>query len=89
ELKEKLNITSKQLHKNSPDFNQTINKIKKANNYLQKNELDLMLPLIKNQFLNTNIKLLKHHFFFEKLPPAFVIEKESPDPELILLLYLF
>jgi hypothetical protein len=112
ELKDQLNITDDQLHRDSPTFPQTIKKIKdtyqgliprewilpilpnlpsliETKEQLEKKDINITLPLVEDQYLTNAIKLLKTHFHFDKLPSTFIIEKESPDPELTLLPSLF
>jgi hypothetical protein len=61
-----------------PDLNE-------ANSILLENQSPLTLPLLDNPHLNDNIKTLSKYFHFEKLPPNFIIEPESPEPALALL----
>jgi hypothetical protein len=112
ELKNQLNITDEQLHRDSSTFPQTFKKIKdtyqgsiprewilpilpnlpsitETKEQLEKSNINITLPLIEDQNLTTAIKLLKTHFYFDKLPPTFITEKELPDPGLTLLPCLF
>ncbi|CAG8502650.1 2990_t:CDS:2 [Acaulospora colombiana] len=57
--------------------------------HLNKIDINITLPLMDDQYLTPAIKLLRTHFYFDKLPSTFIIEKESPDLGLILLPCLF
>jgi hypothetical protein len=65
-----------------PNLNEAINHLKAIKSSIN-------LPLLEDQNFSNNIKILRNTFYFEKLPPNFINEPESPDPELVHLPNLF
>ena len=59
--------------------------ISETQKYLTNNNISINMPILEDQNFTTNIKLLREHFFFERLPPEFITEPESPEPVLTLL----
>jgi hypothetical protein len=57
--------------------------------YLNQHNIPLILPISDNQNFNEHINTLKTIFYFERLPSEFIIDPESPDPELTHLPSLF
>jgi hypothetical protein len=57
--------------------------------YLNNHNISLTLPILDNQNFTDNINTLKTIFYFERLPPDFITDPESPDPELTHLPSLF
>jgi len=63
--------------------------LQKAKEVIKEKNLPISLPLIDNSSLDDNIKVLRNHFFFQKLPDDFIEELELPEPELALLPKIF
>ncbi|CAG8477730.1 5096_t:CDS:1, partial [Acaulospora colombiana] len=59
--------------------------LEKAQTILRSESSTITLPIIEDGLLTNKLNALRKIFHFEKLPPEFLIEPESPDPVLTLL----
>jgi hypothetical protein len=59
--------------------------IEAANKILSNNLSSIILPLTENEFLSSKITELRKYFFFNKLPPEFVLTTEQPEPKAALI----
>jgi hypothetical protein len=59
-----------------------ISSLEEAKQSLKERGINVTLPLIESETLQEQIKYLRHHFYFDRLPEEFITQEELPEPGL-------